>query len=550
MLGADGSSKNRRLDIISRISSQLGCRRRRVATGLGCVATVSALVACGVSAPGSAQAAKSSRQASNAGGTLVWAMPGDVVSTDPASDGGGNAVDWGIYDQVYNTLVTITGSDTVTPSLAISWTHPSAKKYIFTIRRGVKFSNGTALTVADVVGTLQRIMSPKIGSDWAANLQIASVAAIGGNRVEVTLKAPLASFLLALAMPQTSILPIEALNAGTFNPAKQLLGTGPYEVKSHIQGQSWILTRNPYYWGSPAKASTVDIKIITNQAAQVAALRSGSADVTTFDSPQAIALLKGQPNITTVQQQANLYYRLDVNAKSSLFSDPRLREALSLSINRNEIDKVALAGVGEPSAAITPDFKVCNPASMPYATPNLAKAKALVAAAGATGKTVTIQAVSNITTALPIAEVLQQGLQAAGLKVNVLQPDPGTWVKDDFNGKTANFDLSISYSSSYADPSMLLSNYNPVASKYNLAYTINHPAFDRLINTVAQTPAGNERNGLIDQACKTVASDANVIPLVTKSVIVAYRNDKIGANIEPVEAYDTPLSNLAQFSVK
>src|SRR5262249_41773914 len=156
------------------------------------------------------------------------------------------------------------------------------------------------------------------------------------------------------------------------------------------QNESWTFARNPYYWraGLP-KADKVLVRIMPDEAARTAGLRDGSIDVTTFDSPDSVRLLRGQAAVKTVVQRTTDYYRLDVNARSSIFSDDRLRQALSLSIDRTKIGNTALAGVGRPTAAASVSFPgACDPAAVPYGTPNVQQARALVQAAGATGKEV------------------------------------------------------------------------------------------------------------------------------------------------------------------
>ena len=94
---------------------------------------------------------------------------------------------------------------------------------------------------------------------------------------------------------------MKELDAGTFNPKKEMLGTGPYEVVSHSLNQSWVLKANPYYWrkGDPKFAKLV-INVNSNQAAQVAGLRSGTLGIVDFASPNVLTLLKGDSNIRVV----------------------------------------------------------------------------------------------------------------------------------------------------------------------------------------------------------------------------------------------------------
>ncbi len=315
--------------------------------------------------------ASSARQDSSvgAGGQLIWGKATEADVLDPAISTGAGT--WEFFNLTYEGLVGLDEEFRPTPVLAESWRQTSPTTYVFNIRRGVKFSNGREMTADDVVGSIKRVIDPKLASYWSGQLGMAKVEASGTAQVKITLKKPKTSFLASLAGSPAVVLPMRELNAGTFDPKKTLLGTGPFKVTAHSQNESWTFVRNPYYWqaGSP-KVAKVAVRIMTDNATRAAALRNGSIDVTTFDTPDSVALLKGQSNVSTAVQASTDYYRLDVNAKSSIFRDDRLRQALSLSIDRNKIKDVALAGAGRPTAAVSVAFGgVCDPAAVPYATP-------------------------------------------------------------------------------------------------------------------------------------------------------------------------------------
>jgi peptide/nickel transport system substrate-binding protein len=481
------------------------------------------------------------------GGTLVWAKPAEVLTTDPAVSS--SSSDYQIMAPVYDTLVTIDELNPV-PALATKWEQTTPATYLLDIREGVKFSNGREMTVDDVVGSLKRVMNPKLGSPWAGKLGIKDVTAQGKSQVKVTLRSPRATFIPALANQPASILPMKELEAGTFDPAKEMLGTGPFAVSGHHQDESWTMTRNPHYWGKPAVADKLAVRIIPDDAARVAAVRSGAAQVALFDSPDSIRLLKQEPNAKTVVQETTSYYRIDVNAKSSVFKDARLRKAVALSVDRGKIANVALGGVGKPSAAIAPSFDgMCAADAVPLSTPDAAAAKDLVRQAGADGATVSIIASTANKTLAPIAQVLQQNLEAAGLKVKILQLDNGEWIKRVYNGKTADFDLELSFFGNYAHPAMGLSWWNPTTAGFSTPWAIDNAELNDLIDK-SETLTGPERDTAIKDACGMIAEDANIIPLVTKPNIVAYRADQVEAHIPPVEAYQIPLRDIAKFSLK
>ena len=480
--------------------------------------------------------------------TLTWAKPSDVIGTDPGTTGA-SATDWELFAVVYDTLVRLDGDGVVLPGLAESFEQVSPTEYQFTIRENAVFSNGRTLTVDDVTGTLDRIMDPSLGSSMAAQLGIASTSA-AGNVVTVTLAEPKTSFVAALANAMASILPMTELEDGSFDPTKELLGTGPYMVESHVEGQSWKLVRNPEYWGEPARVETVEVRIVPDDAARVAGLRDGSIDFTSFDLPDATTLLEGAANVETLVVDTSDYYRLDVNAITGAFSDPLLREALALAIDRRQIIDVALGGVGEPSAAFAPAFGVCDAADIEGGHLDVERAIELVAEAGATGTQVSIIAAPSYNTFPAIAQVLQSNLEAIGLEVEILQLEDGAWFETVFSGKPTDFNLSLSFFAGGADPVAVLPYYSPVSIPPFAGFLNSNPELDAVSAAASSTESGPERDELLREACELIAADANIIPLVTKPLVIAYRADQVGTVFNSSEFSGVPFRNLAEFEVR
>lgn len=520
---------------------------RSTSTGRGRLLVVASIVLMTVTACSERNDASNSgpERPTDEDGVVLWAKPQEVSQLDPALT---EFVDAEIFNEVYDTLVTINAENEVQPSVATSWEQTSPTTYVVQLRDDVVFSNHRAMTSDDVVGSLLRTMDPDVGSIWGGQLNIKSATPTGPTEVTIELLSPKASFLATLANLAAAVLPMEELDAGDFDPKEELLGSGPYEVKEHVQGQSWSLVRNPDYWGEPADNAELSIKIVNDDSARIAALGSGSAMVATFDTPDSVNLLAGRANIETKVVETNDYYRIDVNAKSSLFADERLRHALALSVDRQRIVDTALAGLGAPSAASAPSFGVCPADEMPYATPNPDEAKRLVEEAGATGETVTIIASSFITTFAPIAQVIQQDLQKAGLQVKILQLEPAEWVKRVFNGTDGDFDAAISLYGGYGDPAIDLAFYNATKNGFTQAYQLDDPQMNDLIVQSEET-TGAARDAALRAACERAAENANVIPVVTRPVVVAYRSDLIAPEIADAEGYGIPLRYIAKYRV-
>ncbi len=528
-----------RLTTLSRVTRD---RSRSVLCGAMSVAIAAGCVACTTSPSGTSGSGQGGKQ-------LVWGKPAEADLLDPTLAGSGAASE--LLNLTYERLVDLDGNLKIVPRLAESWRQTSPTTYEFTLRKGVKFANGRPMTAADVTGTFDRVMDPKIGSLWASQLGIRNVTSSGDTQVKFTLAHPKSSFLAALAASRAAILPMKELRAGTFDPKKQLLGTGPFRVVSHAQGTSWVFERNPHYWqpGLP-KVTKLTVRIMPDDAARTAALRDGNIDVTTFENPDSIRLLKGQAHIATTVQSTTDFYRLDVNAKSSIFRDERLRQAVSLSIDRDTITKLVLAGVGRPTAAVSPVFAgVCDPAAVPFAKPDVQRARQLVQAAGASGKTVEIMTTAQVQMSAPITQVIQRNLQSAGLKVRISQLDVGEVAKRGYTGKTADFDLSLGWLFGYADPGMVVTWWNPNLAAFTKAWMNSDDRTNTLIDQ-STSATGAARTRILHDICDRIAQNSNMIPIVSKDAIVAYRSDKIAPFIPAVEGYGVPLRHIAEFQPK
>lgn len=477
---------------------------------------------------------------------LVWDKPQEIEGIDPAVTS--QATSWQLFDLVYDSLVRTTG-EKIVPELAESWTNPDPRTYVFALRQGVKFSNGRELTADDVVGSLKRLIAPDTASYWASQLgDVKSISAPDDDHVKVVLRTPQTPFLAALAGASAAILPMKELESGEFDPTKELLGTGPYTVKSHVQDRDWQFVANPHYWkqGEPT-IEALQVNIVTEEATRIANLRTGASQIATFENASAPQLLEGVANVKTVIQPTTDYWVLDLNAKSSLFQDVRLRHAVALALDRQEIAQTGLSGVGEPAPPSAPGLAgSCDTDGLPYYQPDLDKARELVEQAGATGQTVELIASPTFANIPLIGQMIEQQLGEIGLKVKLVSLGGAEWTDRVYSGK-ADFDADISFFAGYADPGMVLAWWNPDFAVFNKAWLEGDPELTGLIRTELTTPNGPERAEALAQACERVAEGANMLPLVTKPQIVAYREDQLIAEFAPIEGYSIPLKDIATY---
>jgi peptide/nickel transport system substrate-binding protein len=364
------------------------------------------------------------------GGTLVVGSDFGPDSLDPAMN-----VAWAsttFYEQIYEGLLRWNAKNEIVPSLATSYEATDGGKiYTFKLRQGVKFHNGREMTADDVKFCFDRILDPKTGSpNQKVYEPLAKVEVVDPYTVRFTLKQPFAPFLSYLATPNYgAIYPKEAVATLATTP----VGTGPFMWSEFVKDQQVKMIKNPNYWdkGLP-KVDTLIFKLIPDDAAQVAAIRSKSVDMTWLKDPKVASnLTKTTKGLTAAPAQTTRYMDIKFKLDQPPFNDVRVRRAFSLAIDRQAVVDTVLGGFGSVGTFIpAPPFAHPAPTTLPYYTPDLAKAKQLLQEAGATNLTVDWKIVAVNSLDVQMAQVVKEQLDKVGVKVNIKPMEVGAILKD------------------------------------------------------------------------------------------------------------------------
>ena len=292
-----------------------------------------------------------------ASGTLVVLRSQDADSYDPARSTARAA-----GEVVYMLADTLTSMDwdmrTVRPGLATGWTvSEDGRLYTFTLRDGVKFCDGRAMTSDDVVYSLTRFADPATRSPvrWRAG-PVKEIRAAGPLTVEYELTQPFSELPQQLSLFFTSIVDRKSVEAlGPNFGVQGFNGTGPYCWVSWTPRTDMAMRRNEAYnWGPPAYANPspqverVIWRVIPDGNTRLAALQSGQGDLTQYIPYQALDALRRAPGIK-LSNQPNYFwdYFLGFKIDKPAVNDPALRRAVTMAVNRPAIARAVFFTAGD-----------------------------------------------------------------------------------------------------------------------------------------------------------------------------------------------------------
>ena len=359
--------------------------------------------------------------AAAAGGTVRIAQIVPAAAIDPVkiADGGGITV----LSQVAETLVLSGANLTAEPVLAESWSpNKDGTVWTFKLRQGVKFHDGSPMTADDVVYTYKLQANPKSGSNALSALggvlTPSGVKKVDDFTVEFHLEAPNGNFPYLTSSDNYNMI---ILPKG-YDPGKwqgSFIGTGPFKMKSYTPKQGASFVRNEDYWGTKAKPAGTEFTFYDTPTPSVLALTSGTIDVLgQFSVNSGQQLLNGGFNVIKLKSSA--HRELSMRCDQAPFTDPRVRQAVALTLDRPAIIQALFKGFADlgNDSPFAPVFPSTN-TSIPQRKKDLAKAKSLLAAAGH-GSGFKTQLIGNDMLEIPqYAQIVAEAAKTIGVNINV-----------------------------------------------------------------------------------------------------------------------------------
>jgi len=462
------------------------------------------------------------RGVDSAPSTLRLAVRADVTGFLPnppaANEGFTIDVNWSILEG----LVRFDHTMHLQPALAQHWENPDDRTYVFDLRPGLRFSDGRSVTAEDVAASLDAARE----QHWITgdSLQaIESVRATGERRVEIRTRIPY--LILLYKLPWGLVLPRDSLGE---RPVP-VIGTGPYRLGSWKPGKEFVLERNVYFRGPAPAFERARFQVVPDGDERVSMLLGGQADLIDqvplhrldeLDARQDVEVLSG-PGFR------NLFLCLRVDTPP--FSDPRVREAVDLAIDRAQLVERALRGRAEPASQLVPSAVVGFDPDIKVTEPDRERSRRLLAEAGyPDGLEVRLDGPNNryVNDVEILAEVKRQ-LALVGIDVEVNAQD-----KQDF------FALTVAQRSSFhllgwacqtgeagdALDGLLHSPSDGLLGSDN-TFGLADPELDRLIEESNASVNLADRTAALQRAIRYVSELNVVVPLVvqTESLAISRR---------------------------
>jgi peptide/nickel transport system substrate-binding protein len=317
--------------------------------------------------------------------TLVYALQSDIDNWDPPNSVLREAIILG-YHVFDHLAVRDLKTMKVGPNLAVSWKNLDDTTWEVKLRAGVKFHDGTPFTARDVKATFERVLDPTKKMTARGNhAKIKTVEVIDDLTVKFYTDGPYPLF-------------VERLTAQVMQSEKQIkekghdwmqehpVGTGPYKLVRWSRKQEHVLVRNDDYWGAKPFFKHVRVRIIPEQATQIAELISGGVDIIKAVPPDQMDVINksGQARTGSSPILRTAFLQLDQSGRAgpNPFQDRRVRQAANLAVDMDAIIKHVLNGLGDRTATVVnPMAFAYDPGLKPYRQ-DLERAKKLLAEAG------------------------------------------------------------------------------------------------------------------------------------------------------------------------
>lgn len=511
-------------------SGRSGTRRRRTALAATAVAAALILTACGGASNTTTSTSGTGNTATPvAGGTLRAALTGEPDVLDPATSAIYTAAQ--VYEGIFSKLIDIGADGEFIPDLATEWEQTDDTTWSFTLVDNATFHNGEKFTSEDVKYSFDRILDPETASVYAGlYAQIDSVDAVDPTTVVFNLKAPFGPFLTNLAT-NGQIVNQKAIEST--DPAREPVGTGPFEFVEWVQGDHLTVKKNENYFKDDLPyLDGITFSFLPVDQSRIDALSAGEIDWADAVPLQQVPSLSTDPRFNYVTSTvAGIPDLLAMNTAKAPFDDVKVRQAVALAIDREEIRDVAYLGTGELGLEEVPTGSSWYDEEGLFATePDIEKAKTLLAEAGyPDGLSIEYLGLSQYPELLKTGQVVREQLKEIGIDMTIEAVDVSVWYDNYVSG---DFQITSSYQERTIDPdnfySLVIKSGGPINA---MAYS--NADVDALIDEAASLDDDEARAELYQQLRAIVTEEAPLVFSHYETLNYLMNKNVTGSTISP-----------------
>jgi peptide/nickel transport system substrate-binding protein len=477
--------------------------------------------------------------------TLVYGTTDKVTQMDPAS-----AYDfhtWELFNNIDESLLTYKqGTSEIIPGLAESYTvNKAGDEYVFKLRKGLKFTDGTPFTADAVKWTIDRVVALKGDPSWLVTQFVKSVTVVDPLTVKFTLNGPTAFFPSVIAGNP----PYYPLSPGVYpvdkiisDPSElkggQLVGLGSYKITSFKRDEEVIFEANPDYYGKQPTIKKIIIRYFADATTMRLALEKGDVDLVYKSlNPSDIADLAKNPKIITNKLPGPFIRFLCFETSESVFKDKSLRKAITALINRPEINQKVYLGQNDPLYSLIPkgmlyhteDFKTA------IGDGNIAMAEKLLTAAGySKAKPFAFDLWYTPShygdTEVNLAEVAKSQLEKTPLvKVTIKSAEWATY-KQQFNKKQMSA-YFLGWYPDYVDPDDYTAAFAQTDASAGEGIFFSNKDWDALFLKEENTTDSKVRQQLFEQVQKWWTDEVPCAPIFQGNLYVLTQKNVTGVKI-------------------
>jgi len=452
------------------------------------------------------------------GGSVVVAISADPPGWDPTLSTS-QEIARVTYGNVFEGLVRFDRSGAIVPALATDWSvSDDGLTWTFALRAGVRFHDGSPLTVDDVLAKFARARNPDSGHvNQGYYAAVAEVAAPDAGTIVFTLTQPSRSLLYNLARPDAIVFPAALAETQRSQP----VGTGPFRFARYVEGSEVRLERFDGYWNPELPyLDGATFRIISDANARVAALQAGDIDLIGGAVPaEQVGVIAANPALKVASGTATAEITVAMNNSRPPFDDVRVRQAITHAIDKRAIVEGAFFGLGTVIGThMSPSepYYVDLTDTYPY---DPERARALLAEAGyAGGLTFDFELPEPYAIERRTGEVIAQQLREVGITVNLSVVEWGTWIQRIF--LAADYDMTII---GHSEPRDI-----DIYARPGYYYRYDNPRIAELLAEAEAAPSAEAETAAYREIARIIAEDAVNVWVFSPANTAAARADLYG----------------------